>query len=202
MTTLFRIALLVLGFAMSGSVAYPQTTIGPDEPLLGRVHLWVKVGRADLGSGAAREWGVNTGGYLGLEAYRSADRETYVGIELGRIRVERTTAADGDIIRDFDFLWLEVNAKKAFHLERGLAVDIGLGTAVFYVDGEEVSLEGGQEFSSPLADFGAGGQVFVDLSWRRRHLLLGLHAKYQLAFDVFEVDYSNLRLGMHLGAAF
>ncbi len=61
---------------------------------------------------------------------------------------------------------------------------------------------GMEEVTDPLAEFGLGAQLFTDFNWRRGRFLLGLDVKYQSAFDVVNVDYSNLRLGAHAGVAF
>lgn len=197
-----RITLLILAHAMSLSAAYPQTTTGPADPLLGRAHLWVDFGRTDLSNAAARAWGVDREGYVGLEAYRRSGGESYFGGGIGRSGAGRATNADGDTIRDFQFVWLELNGKRAFELKRGFTFDAGLGGSLFYAEGQEVSIVSGQEFTDPLADLGFGAQAFVDFTWRARRLLLGLEAEYQMAFDIINVNYSNLRLGGHLGVAF
>jgi hypothetical protein len=41
------------------------------------------------------------------------------GGEVGHAKSGRSTSADGKTIRDFDFLWLEMNEKKAFDLKHG-----------------------------------------------------------------------------------
>jgi hypothetical protein len=202
MTTPVRIALVVFSLALGGAVAYAQTTPGPAGPPLGRGHLWVKIGRADFGSDSTRAWAVDSEGYVGLEGYRGSGRGFYFGGEVGRFGTGRVTTPDGDTLRDIHFLWLELNEKLAFDLKRGLSIDAGVGVAFFYVDGQEVTTLSGLEFTSPLADVGRGVQVFADLNWRKRRLLLGLDVKYQWAFDVVNLNYSNLRLGGHVGIAF
>ncbi len=44
--------------------------------------------------------------------------------------------------------------------------------------------------------------MFVDFDWRVRRLIVGVDAKYQRAFDVIDIEYSNLRLGAHVGLTF
>ncbi len=193
---------LILGFAMSGSVALAQTTPAPADPLLGRFHLWVKVGRTHLSDAAAAAWGVDREGYLGLEAYRVDNRGFYLGGEIGGSETASGINRNGQTIRDLGFFSLELNAKRAFNLKRGLTFDAGLGGAFFSVQGEEVRIMSGQESTDPLADLGFGLQAFVDFNWRVRRMLVGLDAKYQWAFDVIDIDYSNLRFGAHLGLAF
>ena len=195
------IGIVFLGLGMIASVARAQTAPDPRGPSLGRGHVWIKIARADFDDASAGFWGVDEEGFVGLEAY-GGDGDFYGGVELGHARAGNATAADGDEIRDFDFLSLEFNAKKVFALKHGFTFGLGGGTALFYVNGEEVSVFGGQEFSDPLADLGFGAQGFVDLTWRARRFLIGVDVKYQAAFDILDVDYSNVRLGGHLGLVF
>jgi hypothetical protein len=145
---------------------------------------------------------VDREGYLGLEAYWAVEDGVYFGGEVGHAGTDSAVAADGDTIRDFDFVALELNTKKVFGLARGLSCSVGLGGAVFYVDGEEISVLGGEESSDPLADIGFGAQAFAGLDWRARKFIIGVDVKYQMAFDVLNIDYSNLRMGGHLGLVF
>jgi hypothetical protein len=197
-----RVVPVVLALALSGSIGYAQGPPGPGEPLLGRAHLWLKIGQADFNHDAAREWGVSRKHYLALEGYRGTRHDIYYGGEIARIADDRSINADGDILRDLDLLWLELNVKLAFELRHDLSFGVGSGIAFVYVDGEEITMQGGQEVADPLADLALGSQLFVDLTWRRRRLLLGVDARYQRAFDVINVNYSNLRLGAHVGLAF
>lgn len=195
------------GLAMSGAVVHAQTAPAqsapkPAGPLLGRGHLWLKIGEVDLDDAAAEAWGVDHQTYLGLEGYRGFDHDFYFGGEFGHAGAGTGMTESGDTLRDVDFWWLEMNEKKAFNLRHGLSFDAGLGLALFFVEGQEVTTLSGLEFSSPLADIGLGAQIFADFNWRTRRLLLGLDAKYQWAFDVIDIDYSNLRLGAHVGVAF
>jgi hypothetical protein len=218
MTARSRFGLVALCLAMCGGIpdGRAQTAPGqaetpkataeappaPREPLLGRGHLWLKLGRTDLDTAAADEWGVDRVNYLGLEGYYGSHNNLYFGGELGTSRAGTGMTASGNELRDVDFWWMEMNEKFAFDLKHGLTIDAGLGWSLFYVNGDEVLTQSGQEFTDPLADIGLGAQIFVDFNWRARHLLLGLDAKYQWAFDVIDIDYSNVRLGAHVGVAF
>ena len=197
-----RGARVVLCAAMIGSVAHAQTTPGPAEPLLGRNHVILKFGRAFLSDDAAQEWGVSREEYFEVEGYHTYKRRLYLGGALGRLGTGTGVAADGLPIRDLHFRWLELNVKEVFDRKRGMSLDFGGGVALLYIDGEEVDTLSGPTITDPLADVGFGSQIFGDFNWRTRHLILGLDAKYQLAFDLVDVNYSNLRLGAHLGVAF
>ncbi|HXH27537.1 MAG TPA: hypothetical protein VNL37_00725 [Candidatus Polarisedimenticolia bacterium] len=201
--TVLRMAPVVLCLAWMGvSVAEAQWTPAPGEPLLGRFHLWLKSGQADFDHQVAREWGVDRKGYLALEGYRGTKNDVYFGGEIARVADDRSINARGQTLRDLDLLWVELNVKTVLELRGNLSFGVGGGAALFYVDGEEITIEGGEEISDPLADLALGSQLFIDLTWRHKRLLLGADARYQWAFDVINVNYSNLRLGAHVGLAF
>ena len=195
--------LVVLGFLILCLAAYSQTTEGAAEPLLGSGHIWLKAGQTDLRDAAAGAWGVEREGYFALEGYwASRIHEWYTGAELGLTATDSAVTDDGETIRDFGFWWIEINSKRAFDLKHGLTIDVGMGVALFFVEGEEENSLGGTPTTDPLADFGFGAQAFTDFTWRTRHLLIGLDAKYQWAMDIINIDYSNLRLGAHIGFCF
>jgi hypothetical protein len=160
------------------------------------------MGQTDIDDAAADAWGVDHEGYFALEGYGAIGGESYLGGEMGQVGVGSTIEDNGERLRDFHLYWGELNGKHAFDLTHGFTFDAGLGSALFYVQGEEVTTLSGGEFTDPLASFGFGAQVFIDFTWRTRHLLLGVDAKYQWAFDFVNIDYSNLRYGGHLGFAF
>jgi hypothetical protein len=185
----------------SGQIAVSTPQSANTAPALGRFHVWLKAGQTDLAEGA-QEWGIDRIGYLALEGYWARERENYYGFEFATFERSQGTGADGDALRDVDSYWLEINGKHAFHPPHGISFDVGAGGAVFYIDGKEVTTESGQEFTDPLADVGYGMQLFGDFNWRSRRLLMGIDVKYQWAFDIIDIDYSNLRIGAHLGLAF
>jgi hypothetical protein len=195
---------IVLILIVSTSVLTAQTRTGspPTGPLLGRGHIWLKAGQNAFGGAATSEWGVDHEDYLAIEGYSAARAGAwYAGGELGRTASADTVNDDGDTIRDLGFWWIELNAKRVFGLKHGFTVDAGFGGAMFYVEGDEVSVVDGTT-TDPLADIGFGLQGFADFTWRTRNLLLGLDAKYQWAVDLVSIDYTNLGLGVHVGFCF
>jgi hypothetical protein len=195
--------LVLLALAWSTSPALADTPAASSPPPLGRGHLLFEAGGIDIDDAAAREWGVNREGFFALAGYRGDARgAAYLGGEIGHAGTDEATNSDQDRIEDFDLWWIEVNGKRAFALGRGWSADVGFGGSFFYVDGQEVTFEGGEEFRDPLADVGFGLQGVGNVSWRFRRLLLGINVHYQWAFDLIDVDYSNLRVGVHLGVVF
>jgi hypothetical protein len=193
------IALMMIPGCGREALAAPPAGVGPP---LGRAHALLTFGRADFDDEAARAWGVNREDFLSLEVYGGGDDGFYFGGEIGNVGVDRAVTDDGDTIRDFDLLWLEMNGKKVFGLKHGFSAHLGLGSSLFYVEGEEVSMLGGFEVADPLADIGFGLQGFAGLDWRARRFVIGVGAKYQWAIDVIDVDYSNLRIAGHIGIVF
>jgi hypothetical protein len=199
----------LVGLALGPAVDFAQSASAPGDLLLGRAHTWVRIGRTDLSHAAAREWGVDRERHLGIAVYgrrKRAGRRIgptfYIGGELSHSATDRAVNAEGDVFNDFDFLSLELNDKIVFELKNGLALGVGTGFAIFYVDGEEESTLPLMPGATSLADAGFGYQAFVDFDWRVRRLILGLDVKYQRAFDIININYSNYRLGAHVGLTF
>jgi hypothetical protein len=202
MKTAAASVLMLAGLALSPVPALAQPDPPPAAPLLGRAHLVVKTARVDFDREAGRAWGIDRERYLGVEAYWALDRAVYVGGAIGHAGTALAVAADGDVIRDLDFLWLEASQKAVVGLRHGFTFGAGLGAALFYVEGREVVAPDDPETTDPIADVGFGAQAFVDLTWRAKRFLAGVEVQYQWAFDLLEVDYSNLRAGARLGVTF
>lgn len=172
------------------------------KPSLGNFHITAKYGLIYFDDDAERVWGIDDENYLGVEFYAGMAPNFYFGLEVGGAEAENAGGTVGDFFSSVDFLSLEANMKVAFALARGVSLDVGGGYALIWIEGEEVSYVLGVPVTTKVADVGQGLQVFMDVNWRLKMLLLGLDAKYQYAFDVWGLDYSNFRFGAHAGFAF
>jgi len=166
--------------------------------ILGRGHLWLKIDRADFGSDIHDVWGLDTDRYVGLEGCWGGRRNVYFGVEIGRIDIGTALDEDRDRIENFAFTSAEINTKVLFDLTHGLSLGLGAGIGGFWASGEEVDSFG----RSDLADLGFGYQGFADINWRAQRFVTGIHLEYQAAVDLIGIDYSNLRLGGHIGVVF
>src|SRR5262245_26123889 len=198
-----RSALIAALFLLpiGASVPAGAEPVAPPPPL-GGFHIWAKGATVDLGGTATDDWGPDRETYFAIEGYLSEWGRSYVGAELGRAHRDTAINVDGEEMRDLDFWSGELNWKYAFDWGHGMTADIGMGSALIYVDGDEVIPLVPVAETSPLADIGFGLQAFADFNWRTRRLLIGLDVKYQYAWDILNLDYSNLRLGGHIGLAF
>lgn len=201
--------MLFLAAALSGSRALAgDASIAVDGPPaaiadpLGKGHLWLRAGRIDLRDSVGTEWGLDRERFIALEGYGRSGGRKYLGGEIGTFGSDEATRNDGTMLKDLHLRWIALNAKWAFPVGHGLSFDAGLGGMGFYIAGDEVRLEAGEEIRDPLADFGFGLQALGDFSWRVRSLVLGLDARFQYIGDFFEIDYSNFNVGAHLGVAF
>jgi len=192
--------------AVAGNVepsgSHAQVAPDPSGSPLGRWHLWAKFAQADFQDDAVAVWGVDRATHVGLELYFAGGRVYHMGGEIGSTSAGDLITSDGELIRDFGFFSFEGNNKWVFDLTHGITADVGFGVACFWVEGDEVTYWDGEVSSSPLASFGFGFQIFGDFTWRVGRLLIGIDVKYQTAADWLYLDYSNVRLGAHLGAAF
>jgi hypothetical protein len=203
-----RLGFLFVFLAFMPSTGRAQTPEKP-EPFgqspgyaLGNGHVWVRAGRIDLRDSVQNEWGLDRESFVGLEGYAGQGYEVYLGGEIGISSAGDATTSSGEQLRDLHFRWGGLNVKRGFPLRHGLSFDAGLGVLLFSVDAEEVSNSGGIVTSDPLADLGYGLQALGDFNWRYRALILGIDARFQYAFDLIDIDYSNFGLGAHLGIAF
>lgn len=169
---------------------------------LGDGHIWLRAGRIDLRESVENEWGLDRETFFALEGYLGRGYETYTGGEIGFASSDAAQNMDGDRLEDLHFRWGGLNVKHAFPMGHGLSFDAGAGLLLFYIDATEVSMSGGMEVRDPLADLGYGFQALGDFNWRYRVLVLGLDARFQYAFDLLDIDYSNFSVGAHLGVAF
>jgi len=193
------LALLTLSLVLGSGNLHAA---GSSESTLGRGHLWLEFGRLDLAGEGGGFWGLDREAFLSLEGYARTSHGWYLGGEIGRAGFGSGANGHGDELRDVRLLWLEMNGKDALDLGHGWCFEAGLGWALLWVDGDEVSGVGRGRTTDPLADLGLGAQVFAGVDWKARRFLAGLSLKYQWANDLIDIDYSNFRFAGHAGIAF
>ena len=181
----------------------PARETRPERPL-GAAHASLKAAVVEFFGDADELWGLDRETHLSLELFGALDvgGRHYLGGELGRTRAGDFTDAQGDRLTDITVTTAEINEKAVFGLEHGMTIAVGGGTALFLASGEEVFEGAAGPETAPLDDFGFALQGLAGFDWRTGRLLLGIEVKLQMAFDLFEQDYSNLRLGARVGFVF
>jgi len=187
--TLLAVAALALGAGVG-------LTHAQDQPL-GGFHMWISVGQQSFHDDVEEFWGVSDDTFLALEGYGSIGGRHYVGGRVGYLGVGEVDG-EGFTITDFSFLSGEVNYKYAIDLGHGFVFDVGGGGALLWIDW----VESDAFFEGSLNDAGFGYQAFFDFTWRARHFLAGLDARYQRAFDIVDLNTSSFSAGAHVGIVF
>jgi hypothetical protein len=124
-----------------------------------------------------------------MEGYGEIVPDLYFGVEVGY-------AAPDEGFLELTYIPFELNLKYAVEPASGLVVDMGGGFSFNYVEVED--------FFTSEDDWLFGGQVFTALSYKAGVVYFGADLKLQLTedFEDSSVDFSNVRVGGHLGIIF
>lgn len=201
-----KVLLISLLFVM---VLGSSTVFAAEKAALGAGNLALKVDYIDFTDGAMEDLDVDSGLYVGLEAYSHlADTAPnfYIGMEVGY------ASSDGDVTvsgrsRDTEmtFVPIELNLKYAMVAASNLAIDIGAGASANYAEIEAPRAYG---IYGNVDDWLWGGQFFADLNFKFNQFFIGINAKYQLTenFDIDDTEtdrsFSNWRIGGQAGIVF
>ena len=152
---------------------------------------------------------VDTGFYIGLEAYGEVSPNLSLGAEVGYANPDGKIdeLVDGiavNIKNEVTFVPIELNLKYAFKAAPNLAIDIGAGVSYNFAKVETTASALGISLSDSEEDWLFGGQFFVDLNYTVNQFFIGVNAKYQLTEDFKDADFgfSNWRVGGQVGLMF
>src|SRR4030042_6514622 len=141
---------------------------------------------------------VDTGFYIGLEAYGEITPNLYLGAEVGYANPDGSV---GIVDTEATFVPIELNLKYAFKAAPNLAIDIGAGVSYNFAKVETTASALGISLSDSEEDWLFGGQFFVVLNYTVNQFFIGVNAKYQLTEDFSDgdVSFSNWRIGGQVG---
>jgi hypothetical protein len=134
--------------------------------------------------------------YIGLEGYGKIAPNFYLGGEVGQ-------AANISLVgEDIIFVPIEVNIKYASEFAHNLVVDFGAGFSYSYAALKQSFYVG--TAAEERTDWLFGGQIFADLSYKINWFSIGINTKYQItqSFREEDLDFSNFKLGVHIGIIF
>jgi hypothetical protein len=177
-------------------VVLSTTAFAAEKAALGAGNLALKVDYIDFTDTTLHDRDVESGLYVGLEAYSHlADTAPnfYVGMEVGIANIDGNISG---IDTEATFVPIELNLKYALKITPEVTIDIGAGPSVNYA-----KLELGSGSSD---DWMIGGQAFVDLNLKLKQFFVGINAKYQLMENFNDSDESlrNWRFGGQAGIMF
>jgi len=198
-----KVLLVSLLFVM---VFGSSTVFAAEKATLGAGNLALKVDYIDFTDGDMGNLDVDSGLYVGLEAYSHlADTAPnfYIGMEVGY------ASSDGDVDssgsnRETEaiFVPIELNLKYSMNVTPNLALDLGAGPSINYAKVEAPRLFGTED------DWLWGGQAFADLNLKINQFFIGINAKYQITenFDIGDTEtdlsFRNWRIGGQAGIMF
>lgn len=192
---------LIISFILLSTTAFAA-----EKAALGAGNLALKVDYIDFTDSAMDDLDVDSGLYVGLEAYSHlADTAPnfYIGMEVGYTNIDgETDVAGRDVDTEATFVPIELNLKYAMNIVPNLVIDLGAGPSINYVKVEAPHTFGTDD------DWVWGGQVFADLNYKLNQFFIGINAKYQITEDYevgdFETDVSlrNWRIGGQVGIMF
>ena len=186
-----RIVLIVLLAVLpAGFVAKTAQT---EETSLEEVTLGLKVGMIGFTSTAADELNVDSGPYVGLEAFRKISERLHLGGEIG---YARSSGSIPLVETELTYVPIELNLKYAAAVTQRMDFTLGGGFSYNYVRFEADCL--GTCFDSE-EDWHPGLQLFGGVQFNALRFLLGVEGKYQVSE---ERDLDNWRLTAQAGYRF
>src|SRR4030067_3624034 len=165
---------------------------------LGAGNVALKLDYISFTESELKDTEVDTGFYIGLEAYGEITPNLYLGAEVGYANPDGSV---GIVDTEATFVPIELNLKYAFKAAPNLAIDIGAGVSYNFAKVELTAL-GISLYDDD--DWLFGGQFFVDLNYTVNQFFIGVNAKYQLTEDFKDADFgfSNWRVGGQVGLMF
>ena len=192
---------LIFIFVLASTIVYAQEKPPLEKAPLGIGNVALKLDYISFSDDKLKDFGVDDAFYVGLEGYASIYPNLYLGAEVGYANPDSNIEIDGNDARtEVTFIPVEINLKYAVQAYPNFVVGLGAGVSYNYV---ETDVSGNGLKSGD--DWLIGGQFFADLNYTiGNNLFLGVDAKYQLTddFEDWDTNFSNFRIGGHIGIRF
>ncbi|MHC4686587.1 MAG: hypothetical protein ACYTEW_20080 [Planctomycetota bacterium] len=147
--------------------------------------------------------------YVGAEVYWKVHAQLYVGGEVGYANDESSaTIVVGTVASqaqtEITYVPIELNVMNILSFGEHVQTRFGIGVSYNYVHIESDPPPGGVMLKSSDDDeeWLLGGQLFADISYQINNFFFGLDLKVQMTRDWDEEDYTNGRIGGHMGWRF
>ena len=165
------------------------------EPVLQISHFGVKVEHVGFLDDSAEQQDVDSGLFLGVEAYEYLDHGVYYGFEAGWADIEGNIVENGsEYDTELTYIPVEMNVKWVGLILPYTSLGVGLGPSMGYAR-HEVK---GSGIDESKEDWFWGGQALAELNIEAGAIYFGLNGKYQAV----EKDLQNWRAGAHIGCRF
>ena len=179
------------------------TAFAAEKASLGAGNVALKLDYISFTESEFEDAEIDTGYYIGLEAYGEVSPNLYLGAEVGYANPDGNIEWEGiNVDTEATFVPIEVNLKYAFKAAPNFVIDVGAGVSYSFAEFEEKPSAHFAPFSED--DWLFGGQFFVDLNYTINQFFIGVNAKYQLTedFQDFDFNYNNWRIGGQVGLMF
>ena len=196
MKNLFLFSLIVSFIVLS------TTAFAAERVSLGVANVALKLDYINFTDSVFEVHDVDTGYYIGLEAYAEVSPNLYLGAEVGYANPDGNYEWEGiNVETEATFVPIELNLKYAFKAAPNFVIDVGAGVSYSFAEFEEKA-SALDSFSEN--DWLFGGQFFVDLNYTINQFFIGVNAKYHLTedFQDFDFNYNNWRIGGQVGIMF
>src|SRR4030042_1568224 len=183
---------LVVSFIILSTTAFAA-----EKASLGAGNVAVKLDYINFTENEFEDADIDTGYYIGLEAYGEVSPNLYLGAEVGYANPDGKIE---DVKIEATFIPIELNLKYAFKAAPNFIIDVGAGVSYNFAE-LEITEPGDSDSED---DWLFGGQFFVDLNYTVNQFFIGVNAKYQLTEDFKDADFnfSNWRVGGQVGLMF
>ncbi|MDH4227188.1 MAG: hypothetical protein OEV59_05490 [Deltaproteobacteria bacterium] len=180
----------------------PQASGAADTYPLGDATIELKIARINFTDSVVKRANVDSGLYLGLEAYTAAAPNIYLGGEFGYSNLDgSSTVFAVRTENEITYVPLEFNAKFAIGNPNNLAFSMGGGVSLNYVK-ERATLPNSVIKTS--SDWLLGLQLFAAIHYVQDQFFFGADLKLKLTeeFHSAGYDYNNFVYGIHGGLKF
>lgn len=147
--------------------------------------------------------------YVGAEAYWKVHPQLYLGGEIGYANRDSSAVIVDDTIprqaeTEVTYVPVELNVMNILSFGEHVQTRFGIGVSYNYVRIESDPPPGGVMLKSSDDDkeWLIGGQLFADINYHINNFFVGLDLKLQITKDWDVEDYSNGRVGGHVGWRF
>ena len=200
---------LLLFSLVVSCIILSTTAFAAEKASLGAGNVALKLDYINFTESEFKDADIDTGYYIGLEAYGEVSPNLYLGAEVGYANPDDKIdeLVDGIVVNiknEVTFIPIELNLKYAFKAAPNFIIDVGAGVSYTFAEVETTASALGISLSDSEDDWLFGGQFFVDLNYTINQFFIGINAKYQLTEDFSDgdVSFSNWRVGGQVGLMF
>jgi hypothetical protein len=137
-TGLFTLLMTVfVVLASTSSLARAEEGKTPQQPMLTQPTVSIKYDRINFGSDTEKEWGITASDYYAIDLRFLLEPPLYGGWEIGYTKDYDLVNADGNNIKEFEYLSFSVYGMGSMLTFDGISFDLGGGVGYFWTAAKE-----------------------------------------------------------------